>query len=61
MAARPGSNALKSTIGAMTTLTEVAKHPLVRERLSLLTEAAGLVASPQIRNQGTISGSAPHH
>ena len=43
-------------IGAMTTLTEVAEHPLVRERFGLLAEAAGLVASPQIRNQGTLGG-----
>jgi xanthine dehydrogenase YagS FAD-binding subunit len=43
-------------IGAMTTLTEVAKHPVVREKYALLGEAAGLVASPQIRNQGTIGG-----
>lgn len=43
-------------IGAMTTLTEIATHPLVRERFGLLAEAAGLVASPQIRNQGTVGG-----
>jgi xanthine dehydrogenase YagS FAD-binding subunit len=43
-------------IGATTTLTEVARHPLVRERFGLLAEAAGLVASPQIRNQGTLGG-----
>jgi xanthine dehydrogenase YagS FAD-binding subunit len=43
-------------IGAMTTLTEVAEHPLVRERFGLLAEAAGLVASPQIRHQGTLGG-----
>jgi xanthine dehydrogenase YagS FAD-binding subunit len=43
-------------IGAMTTLTDVAEHPLVRERFGMLAEAAGLVASPQIRNQGTIGG-----
>ena len=40
----------------MTTLTEVVKHPVVREKFSLLMEAAELVASPQIRNQGTIGG-----
>src|SRR5690242_2670836 len=38
-------------IGAMTTLTEVARHAAVRERYALLSEAAELVASPQIRNQ----------
>ena len=31
-------------------------HPLVREKFGLLAEAAELVASPQIRNQGTIGG-----
>jgi xanthine dehydrogenase YagS FAD-binding subunit len=43
-------------IGAMTPLTEVVRNPLVREKFSLLMEAAELVASPQIRNQGTIGG-----
>jgi xanthine dehydrogenase YagS FAD-binding subunit len=43
-------------IGAMTPLTEIVRHPLVKERFSLLMQAAELVASPQIRNQGTIGG-----
>ena len=43
-------------IGAMTPLTEVVEHSEVRERYGLLSEAASLVASPQIRNQGTIGG-----
>jgi len=43
-------------IGAMTTLTEVVRSPIVREKYSLLSEGAELVASPQIRNQGTIGG-----
>jgi xanthine dehydrogenase YagS FAD-binding subunit len=43
-------------IGAMTTLTEVVKHPVVKEKFSLLMEGAELAASPQIRNQGTIGG-----
>ena len=43
-------------IGAMTPLTEIVKHSVVREKYSLLMEAAELVASPQIRNQGTIGG-----
>jgi xanthine dehydrogenase YagS FAD-binding subunit len=43
-------------IGAMTTLTEVVQHPLVREKYKLLAESAESVASPQIRNQGTIGG-----
>jgi xanthine dehydrogenase YagS FAD-binding subunit len=43
-------------IGAGTTLTEVVRDRVVRERFGLLAEAAELVASPQIRNQGTIGG-----
>jgi xanthine dehydrogenase YagS FAD-binding subunit len=43
-------------IGAMTTLTEIVTHPLVRRTYSLLAQAAEVVASPQIRNQGTIGG-----
>ncbi len=43
-------------IGAMTTLTEVAGSEAVRRHFPLLSEAAGNVASPQIRNAGTIGG-----
>ena len=43
-------------IGAMTTLTEIAQHPLIKAKYSLLAQSAELVASPQIRNQGTIGG-----
>jgi xanthine dehydrogenase YagS FAD-binding subunit len=43
-------------IGAMTTLTQVVNHPIVREKYSLLSQGAELAASPQIRNQGTIGG-----
>ena len=43
-------------IGALTTLTAVATHPVVQAKFGLLSEAAGLVASPQIRNQGTLGG-----
>jgi xanthine dehydrogenase YagS FAD-binding subunit len=43
-------------IGATTTLTELVNHPVIRAKYSLLAEAAELVASPQIRNQGTIGG-----
>jgi xanthine dehydrogenase YagS FAD-binding subunit len=43
-------------IGAMTTLTELVNHPIIRQKFDLLAQAAELVASPQIRNQGTIGG-----
>jgi xanthine dehydrogenase YagS FAD-binding subunit len=43
-------------IGAMTTLTDVELHPDVRARFSILADAARHVATPQIRNQGTLGG-----
>jgi xanthine dehydrogenase YagS FAD-binding subunit len=43
-------------IGAMTTLTEVVRHPTVISKFKLLADAAESAASPQIRNQGTIGG-----
>jgi xanthine dehydrogenase YagS FAD-binding subunit len=43
-------------IGALTTLTEVVQHPVVQAKFGILSQAAELVASPQIRNQGTIGG-----
>jgi xanthine dehydrogenase YagS FAD-binding subunit len=43
-------------IGAMTTLTDVVRHKVVRERYAILIDAAESAASPQIRNQGTIGG-----
>ncbi|MGE3176553.1 MAG: xanthine dehydrogenase family protein subunit M, partial [Vicinamibacterales bacterium] len=43
-------------IGALTTLTEVVHHPVVKAKFSILSQAAEVVASPQIRNQGTLGG-----
>jgi len=43
-------------IGAMTTLTEVAQNPFIQQNYRVLAQAAEVVASPQIRNQGTIGG-----
>ena len=43
-------------IGAMTTLTTIANDAMVKERFPLLAQAALIVASPQIRNQGTLGG-----
>lgn len=44
------------TIGALTTHEEISSSSLLREKASLLAEAAGLVGSPQIRNRGTVGG-----
>src|ERR1043165_4204029 len=41
-------------IGAATTLTEVANHADVKRNYRLLSQAAGLVAAPQVRNHGTL-------
>ena len=43
-------------IGALTKLVEIQNSGLVREKYSLLATAAGRVASPQIRNSGTLGG-----
>jgi len=43
-------------IGAMTTLAEVVNHPVIQQKYALLAQAAEVVASPQIRNQGTLGG-----
>jgi xanthine dehydrogenase YagS FAD-binding subunit len=51
---RPWNGGLE--IGATTTLTEVVRHPTVREKFSILSTGAEAAASPQIRNQGTIGG-----
>jgi len=43
-------------IGALTTLTEIEQSALIKEKYSVLADAARVVASPQIRNAGTIGG-----
>ena len=43
-------------IGAMTTLTEIVNNEIIKQKYGLLARGAELVASPQIRNQGTIGG-----
>jgi xanthine dehydrogenase YagS FAD-binding subunit len=46
----------RTTIGALVTLDTLSRHPAVRRDHPVLAEAAGSVASPQIRNVGTIGG-----
>jgi xanthine dehydrogenase YagS FAD-binding subunit len=43
-------------IGAMTTIAEVADNQAVGASYGALADAAKVVASPQLRNQGTIAG-----
>ncbi|MEZ4869125.1 MAG: xanthine dehydrogenase family protein subunit M [Caldilineaceae bacterium] len=44
------------TLGALTTLSEIEKDPTIAQRFPLLAEAAGLAATPQLRNMATIGG-----
>lgn len=43
-------------IGALTSIAEIAGHATIRERYTALAQAAEAVASPQLRNQGTLGG-----
>ena len=43
-------------IGSLTTIAEIARHPVIRSNYRALSMAASEVASPQLRNQGTIGG-----
>jgi len=43
-------------VGALTTLSLIEKSPYLRQHFSVLTEAAATVASPVLRNMGTIGG-----
>jgi len=43
-------------IGSLTTVSEVARNPVIKARYRALSVAASEVASPQLRNQGTIGG-----
>jgi xanthine dehydrogenase YagS FAD-binding subunit len=57
----PGLNIIKEDrggfrIGGLATLAEIEEQPGIREKLLILSEAAGEAASPQIRNAGTIAG-----
>jgi xanthine dehydrogenase YagS FAD-binding subunit len=44
------------TIGSLVTITDIAEHPLINEKYPVLAQSAKEVASPQLRNVGTIGG-----
>jgi carbon-monoxide dehydrogenase medium subunit len=44
-------------LGAMATHWQVESSPVIRAALPYLSEVAGLIADPQVRNRGTIGGS----
>ena len=43
-------------IGALTTVADIAMHPTLQHHYTVLSQAAGSVATPQIRNVGTLGG-----
>jgi carbon-monoxide dehydrogenase medium subunit len=50
----------KIVIGAATVHSEVAASSLLQERCPVMAEAAGMIGDPQVRNRGTVGGSAAH-
>lgn len=44
------------SIGALTTLSEIERDPLLLRQYAPLAQAAGLAATPQLRNMATIAG-----
>jgi xanthine dehydrogenase YagS FAD-binding subunit len=43
-------------VGGLITLDTLNHHPLINNKYAVLAEAAGTVATPQIRNAGTLAG-----
>jgi carbon-monoxide dehydrogenase medium subunit len=61
----PGLNEIREerdalVIGGAATHAAVEKSPLVRAKLPVLSEAAGMIGDPAVRNMGTIGGSLAH-
>ena len=49
-------NANGIEIGSLTSLTEIVNNKTIKAKFSLLSDSAAKVASPQIRNTGTLGG-----
>jgi len=43
-------------LGALTTLSEIERHPVIADRYRALSEAVSQAATPQLRNMATIGG-----
>ncbi len=57
----PGLDSIKDgpgglTIGATTRLADIASHPAIKEKYTALAQAASRVATPHLRDMGTIGG-----
>ncbi len=51
-----GADSKGTRIGGQITLDALSNHPVIRSRYAVLAEAAATVATPQIRNVGTLAG-----
>ena len=47
-------------IGALTTLYDLTRDPLIQAHCGLVTDAAGVIADPAVRHRGTIGGALAH-
>ena len=61
----PGLSGIKQdgnalVIGAMTTHWEVESSSVVKSRLPVLSEVAGVIGDPAVRNKGTVGGALAH-
>ena len=61
----PGLSGIKQdgnalVIGAMTTHWEVESSSVVKSKLPVLSEVAGVIGDPAVRNKGTVGGSVAH-
>lgn len=57
----PGMDSISATasglkIGALATVADIAMHPTIQQHYTVLAQAAASVATPQIRNVGTLGG-----
>lgn len=50
------ANASGLKIGALATVADIAMHPTIQHHYTVLAQAAASVATPQIRNVGTLGG-----
>ncbi|RKU14679.1 molybdopterin dehydrogenase [Candidatus Poribacteria bacterium] len=50
------ANASGLKIGALVTVADIAMHPTIQQHYTVLAQAAASVATPQIRNVGTLGG-----
>ncbi|MDE0634598.1 MAG: xanthine dehydrogenase family protein subunit M [Candidatus Poribacteria bacterium] len=50
------ANASGLKIGALATVADIAMHPTIQQYYTVLAQAAASVATPQIRNVGTLGG-----